>query len=197
MRGIVFAIVAAVLPSVGATQDQPALEPTNILTWPRAATEKFGCMLEKDFEARPPRFNCSLRNYVNRGNPCTATEAYYEGPTFPADKAQKVLPQLERIDVAHEGGRVQSVTLILKQRQTQTAIRAMLGLPLSPRMPLPANIMSVDIQGCRPDGASQICNVVLLQGFDHMGAGDVECGEEGDRPDPTPQPDAAPATQKE
>jgi hypothetical protein len=193
---LVFLTALALEPGVGAAQDLPTLEPTNVLTWPRAPVDKFGCMLERDFETRHPRFNCSLRNYVNRGDACAATDAYYEGPEFPADKVEKVLPQIDRIEIANEHGQVQAVTLILKRRQTQTAIRALLGLPSS-RAALPANISSVDIQGCRPEGASQICNVVLIQGFDHMGAGDVDCGEEGVQPEPTPQPGAAPADDKD
>ncbi|MGE0152618.1 MAG: hypothetical protein AB7R90_08355 [Reyranellaceae bacterium] len=173
-------------------QEPPRLEASNVLSWPRAGVDKFGCMLEREFGVRDPRFNCSLQNYVNRGNPCSAAEAYYEGPAFPPDRETKVMPQIERIEVAHEGGRVQSVTLIFGQRQTQTAIRALLGLPASPRAALPPNLASASIQGCRPDGATQICNVVLLQGFEHQGAGDVDCGEEGDRPEPTPLPGAEP-----
>jgi hypothetical protein len=196
MRYLAF-IAMLVLSLAAMAQEQPPLDANNVLSWPRAGVDKFGCMLEKDFETRDPRFNCSLRNYVNRANACGSNEAYYEGPEFPANKAEKVMPQIERISVAHERGQVQAVTLILKQRQTQTAIRALLGLPTSPRAALPSNIVSVDIQGCRPEGAGQICNVVLLQGFDHMGAGDVECGEEGDRPEPTPDPNAAPQPQKE
>jgi len=198
MRRVVFVVVVALAlqPGTSPAQDQPALEPTNVLTWPRAPVDKFGCMLEREFDTRHPRFNCSLRNYVNRGDACAITDAYYEGPQFPADKVEKVLPQIERVEIANERGQVQAVTVILKQRQTQTAIRALLGLP-SPRAALPANISSIDIQGCRPDGASQICNVVLIQGFDHMGAGDVDCGEEGVQPEPTPQPGAGPATEKD
>lgn len=186
-----FALFALLLAgSAALAQDAPRLDPANVLSWPRANVDRLGCMLEREFQHRDPRFNCQLTGYVNRGNACTATEAYYEGPEFPEGKAEKALPQAERITLAHEGGRVQSVTVILKQRQTQTAIRALLGLPPSPRAPLPANLTSVDIQGCRTEGSSQVCNVLLLQGFDHVGAGDADCGEEGDRPEPTPQPGA-------
>ena len=168
-----------------------------MLTWPRASVDRFGCMLERDFDTRHPRFNCSLRNYVNRRRCLRGNRCLLRRPGIPADKADKVLPQIDRIEIANAHGQVQAVTFILKQRQTQTAIRALLGLPSSPRATLPANISSVDIQGCRPDGASQICNVVLIQGFDHMGAGDVDCGEEGVQPEPTPQPGAAPADDKD
>lgn len=186
-------LLLSLLPAAAWAQDQPTLDARNVLSWPRASVDKFGCMLEREFQTRDAKFNCALRNYVHVSNVCDPTSPYYEGPMFPADKAAKVAEQFEEISVAHEHGEVQSVTIRLKQRQTQTAIRALLGLPTSPRAALPSNISSISIQGCRPDGASQICNVVLLQGFEHMGAADVECGEEGDRPEPTPQPGAMPA----
>lgn len=193
--GAALAMFLGVVAASGA-QEAPLPEPHNVLSWPRAPVDRFGCMLEREFETRHPRFNCGLRGYVNRSDACAITDAYYEGPQFPADKAGKVLPQIDRIEIASERGQVQAVTLILKQRQTQTAIRALLGLP-SPRAMLPVNISSVDIQGCRPEGASQVCNVVLIEGFDHRGAGDVDCGEEGVQPEPTPQPGAAPASEKD
>jgi hypothetical protein len=192
---VLLTLCCAAMP--GLAQTQPPLDPKNVLTWPRAPVDKFGCMLERDFETRDAKFNCSLRNYMHVSNVCDPDSPYYEGPEFPAGKASKVLEQFEDVRVAHEHGEVQSVTVVLKQRLTQTAIRALLGLPASPRAALPPNIVSIDIQGCRPDGASQICNVALIQGFDHMGAGDVDCGEEEVRPEPTPPPTAAPQPEKE
>lgn len=184
-------LATAFAAQTGKAQEVPPLDPTNVLSWPRTSVDRFGCMMERELDIRDPRFNCALRNYVNRGNACTGTDAYYEGPAFPADRAERVMAQFESLSIAYEGGRVQAVTLILKQRQTQTAIRALLNLP-PPRAALPANLTTVSIQGCRPDGATQICNVVLLEGFDHIGAGDADCGEEGVRPEPTPEPAATP-----
>ncbi len=187
MRAALAGLVLALAPAFAMAQEPVPLDYTNVLAWPRAGVDRFGCMLERDFETRDPRFNCALRNYVNRGHVCATPDTYYEGPEFPADKAEKVMPQLASIAVAYERGQVQSVTLVFRQRQTQTAIRALLNLP-QPGAALPANIGAVDIQGCRPEGTTQVCNVVLLQGFDHTGAGDVDCGEEGVTPEPTPQP---------
>jgi hypothetical protein len=48
---------------------------------------------------------------------------------------------------------------------------------------LPSNITNIDIDGCRADGPTQICNIVLIEGFDHQGAGDGACGDET-APDP-------------
>ena len=178
-------------------QTQPPLDAKNVLTWPRAPVDKFGCMLERDFETKDAKFTCALRNYVHVSNVCDPDSPYYEGPEFPAGKAARIMEQFDEIRVAHEHGEVQSVTVVLKQRLTQSAIRTLLGLPISPRAPLPANLASVDIQGCRPDGASQICNLVVIEGFEHMGAGDVDCGEEGVRPEPIPPSNAAPQPEKE
>lgn len=188
----VLALAVVLLATPAAAQESQPLDPRNVLTWPRAPVDRFGCMLERHFDSRDPRFNCTLRNYVNRATACTPGDSYYEGPTFPAGKAGIVEQQLDRIELAHEGGRVQAVTLILKQRQTRTAIGALFGLPL-PDQSLPANVSQIDIQGCRPDGTGSVCNVVLIEGFDHIGAADADCGEEGVRPEPAPQPGAAPA----
>lgn len=187
MRARLAGLVLALAPTFAVAQEPAPLDRADVLAWPRAGVDRFGCMLERDFDTRDPRFNCALQGYVNHGHVCSAPDAYYEGPEFPADKAAKVMPQLASIAVAHERGQVQSVTVVFRQRQTQTAIRALLGLP-PPGAVLPANVSAVDIQGCRPEGTTQVCNVVLIKGFDHTGAGDVDCGEEGVTPEPTPQP---------
>ncbi len=160
-----------------------APDPANVLSWPRAPVERFGCMLEQGFAAQSQRFGCAAKAYVNRGNPCTAADAYYEGPRLPADLAAKISPLLQNVDVKYEAGKVQSVTLFLKTRQTDTAIRAAFGLPPA-GADLPANVSALDIDGCRADGPTQVCNIVLLEGFQHQGASDGACGEETP-PDPT------------
>lgn len=179
--------LSASWPATVAAQNTIVLDPTNVLTWPRTPVDRLGCMLERAFDMRDARFNCGLRNYVNRGNACTQVDAYYEGPDFEAAMASNVSPEFDRLQLAHVGGRLQAVTLVLKQRRTRTAIAAVLGLP-PPGAMLPANISRIDIQGCRAEGPGEVCNVVLIEGFDHVGAGDANCGEEGERPDPTPQP---------
>ena len=52
------ALLVVLLPALAMAQEPRALEPTNVLSWPRAGVDRFGCMLEKDFETRDPRFNC-------------------------------------------------------------------------------------------------------------------------------------------
>jgi hypothetical protein len=181
----VAAFVSLLLWASAASAQEPALDPANVLSWPRAPINRFGCMLEQSFGAQSQRFGCAQASYVNRGNPCTAADAYYEGPRLPADLATRVSPLLQSIDVKYEAGKVQAVTLFLKTRQTETAIRAVFALPPSGAV-LPSNITNIDIDGCRADGPTQICNIVLIEGFDHQGAGDGACGEESAPPDPTP-----------
>ena len=188
MRALVLALaLAAGWPATVAAQEFSGLDPNNVLTWPRAPVDRLGCMLERAFDMRDARFNCALRNYVNRGNACTQLDTYYEGPVFVAGMASKVSPEFDRLQLAHVGGRLQAVTLVLKQRRTSTAIAALLGLP-PPGMAPPTNISRIDIQGCRAEGPGEVCNVVLIEGFDHVGAGEANCGDEGERPEPTPQP---------
>jgi hypothetical protein len=167
----------------GAQAQEIALEPTNVVSWARAPIERFGCMLEKSFGAQSARFGCAQSAYINRGNPCTAADAYFEGPRLPADLAERVSPLVQNIDVKYEGGKVQAVTLFLKTRQTETAIRAALSLP--PAGALPANVTKIDIDGCRADGPTQVCNIILIEGLPHRGAGDGGCGEESAPPDPS------------
>lgn len=180
---VVLTFVSLLLLAGIVSAQEPALDPANVLSWPRAAVNRFGCMLEHSFGAQSTRFGCAQTNYVNRGNPCTAAEAYYEGPRLPADLATRVSPLLQSIDVKYEGGKVQAVTLFLKTRQTETAIRATFALPPSGSV-LPANVTNIAIDGCRADGPTQVCNIVLIEGFDHQGAGDGACGDETP-PDPT------------
>ncbi len=188
MRLLLLALCGAMALAVDASAQEISLDAANVLSWPRAGVDRFGCMLEQNFAAPSTRFGCAQQGYVNRGNPCTAADAYYEGPRLPADLATRVSPLLATIDVKYEAGKVQAVTLFLKTRQTESAIRAAFALPPAGTI-TPGNIASIDIDGCRPDGPTQVCNIVLLQGFDHQGAGDGVCGEETPPdPDTTPNP---------
>ena len=66
---------------------QAGPDPADVTSWPGASVDRFGCMLEQDFGGQSQRFGCAVKNYVNRGNPCSAPEAYYEGPQLPGDLA--------------------------------------------------------------------------------------------------------------
>ncbi|MCC6746009.1 MAG: hypothetical protein IT371_00035 [Deltaproteobacteria bacterium] len=148
----------------------PRLSSQDLLTWPRASSTEFGCFLERVFRARDRRFNCSLKGYVNRGDPCRNTAAYYEGPAFPRGKAHEVHPLATEIRLAWEHGSLQAVSVTLSKRLSEEEVRRAFGLPR--KQPLPAHVSGVHIQAC-----SRRATCLMIEGFDHLGAGDVECRE--------------------
>jgi hypothetical protein len=100
---------------VEAADARPSLPTkTDLLSWPRRRADVFGCFLEQVFGHRDRRFNCSRKGYVNEGDPCKKTKAYYEGPVFPKSKAKEVHPLLNTIDLEWEHGELRAVTLVLQ-----------------------------------------------------------------------------------
>jgi len=146
------------------------LNKNDFLTWPRAEADQFGCFLEKSFGYRDQRFNCNLKNYQNKGDPCHNTKAYAEGPTFPTGIASKVFPGVQDIRLTWEHGELQMVVIELKKVMSDHEARAFLKLPKQDSQ-LESNVMSISVQPQRNSTS------VLLQGFDHMGSGDIDCSE--------------------
>jgi len=145
--------------------NQEATVAVDILSWPRMAANEFGCMMEQTFGHRDERFNCSLTDYVNKGNACYATEEYYEGPEFPKHLVRKVHPKLESISLSWEGGMLQCALLIFDKDFTEAEILS--AIHINPDE-LPDNVWSMDFDE----------NRISLVGFEHSGAGDMDCGEE-------------------
>lgn len=145
----------------------------NVLTWSRMSVSDFGCYMEKTFGYRDKRFNCALKGYKNQGDPCKNTDAYYEGPAFPKALLAKVHPLATDIDLSWEHGELQAIGITLKGEFTERETRQAFKLPASETTPGPENVMSTDIQG-RHTGST----IISIQGFDHMGAGDVECDDD-------------------
>jgi hypothetical protein len=135
---------------------------------------EFGCFLEKVFGTRDPCFNCSLKGYVNRGDPCRNTRAYHEGPAFPRAQASKVHPLVSEIHLAWEHGDLQEVQVTLTRRLSEPEARKAFALPQGGK--LPAYVTLISIQQC-----SNRATCILVQGFDHIGAGEVDCGEPSKR----------------
>lgn len=151
---------------VAAALDVHAAEVTDVLSWSRMSADKFGCYLEKTFGYKDAKFNCSLHRYVNNGDPCENTDAYYEGPKFPESLVRKVHPKAKRIILSWEQGELQSFGIFFDKEFTDEEIRQSFNLPEKSHHP--ENIISIDTDYCtRP------CLSVI--GFDHMGATDVEC----------------------
>ncbi len=139
---------------------------TPLVDWPRMRSDVFGCMLEREYKHKDPRFNCALTGYENKGSPCgRGAEAYYEGPAAPPG----LLEGAEHLTLAWEGGTLRAVTIELAGQLSAAQARKRLELPDK----LPANAAGLDVQSC---GTGKTC--VSLEGFEHVGAGDVDCPPE-------------------
>ncbi|MBK7963339.1 MAG: hypothetical protein IPK04_20405 [Bdellovibrionales bacterium] len=103
------------LPAVAFSEHQQPLQRNDFTTWPRAHVKEFGCFLEKEFGYKDKKFNCSLKQYTNKGDPCKNTAEYNEGPEFPKALAGKVNAKIESIDLAWEHGDLQNVSITLKE----------------------------------------------------------------------------------
>jgi hypothetical protein len=144
---------------------------TDLLTWPRASVPEFGCFLERAFGAKDKRFNCALRGYQSRGDPCQETAAYYEGPRFPKDKSRQIHPLVEDIHLSWEHGELQGVQVTLTKRLDVKEVRRLFRLPVDHKRP--PNVSAISLQAC---GKRSTC--LLLEGLDHLGAGEVDCTEQ-------------------
>lgn len=142
--------------------------PKRITQWPGMPVERFGCMVEKSLGYRDKKFNCDLKNYENHGDPCQNTGEYYEGITLPVSEYQKINPHLINIQLNWEHGKLQSVMFAFDRKFSPAELTKIFHLPAQDS--LPANITYMDIQDCT---LHNTC--LLLQAFDHIGAGDADC----------------------
>jgi hypothetical protein len=156
-------------PVTGPPRGEPPAPPVGLITWPRMRADAFGCLLETRYGVRDPRWGCARPDPGPRGDPCLNTRAYYAGPAFPPAAAATVAPGVEEIRLAWEHRDLQSVVFELRGALPETDARRRLGLP-DAGAALPPNVQRVTVQRCAP---ARTC--VELVGFDHMGAGDVEC----------------------
>ncbi|MCL2260814.1 MAG: hypothetical protein FWC15_05595 [Fibromonadales bacterium] len=184
-RGKNFGKVESTSAETGSAQDNMA---ALAVSWPRMGVDEFGCMMEKTFGHRDERFNCSLIGYENKGTPCNNTDEYYEGLAFPELLVKKVHPQLSNINLSWEGGRLQNIYFSFDGAFTKEQVLKIFGLS---QENTPDNIGYVDnaYDGSylylkkTPDNISYVRasdGSLDLTGFEHMGAGDVDCGDEAE-----------------
>lgn len=153
----------------------------SLRAWSRMEAADFGCWMERALGHRDAKFNCDLKNYKNTGDPCTNTDQWYEGPKFPKALVARVHPLATRIGVDFEHGDLRMIIVELAGEFSDQQVRKafdlpdeqerqrQFGRPIDPAHPL---IMSLDVRNC---GEDKTC--LDIQGFDHMGAGDADCGE--------------------
>ncbi|MDN7438679.1 hypothetical protein QZM64_05860 [Burkholderia cepacia] len=184
-------LLAAANPSSGMPFPKPSVD---VRAWPRMTSPKFGCYVETTFGYRDKRFNCALKKYRNTGDACGNTKAYYEGPVFPDRLAASVHPLATKVELDWEHGDLQMVTVTLKGTWNEADVRKAFGLPRAEARQLtdaelrsaPGNLMDTSVQypsspldeslAKRPSNPARGTTAVMLYGFDHVGAGDADCG---------------------
>jgi hypothetical protein len=161
-------LFTVVIPASPKEQKEP-LKSSELLAWPRMNVSDFGCLLETKFGLKDPVFNCS-QDFHSRdwGDPCRNTEAYYSGPEIPDTVGPSIHPKIKSLRLSWEHGRLQDLGIVFNGVVTSSEIEELFGLELGKK--LPANIISADLQEC---GKGTSC--LSLTGFDHVGAGDVDC----------------------
>ena len=155
-------------PQTGPPRPAPA-PAIGLLGWPRMRAVDFGCLLQTRFGVRDPRWGCATPDTGPQGDPCGDTQAYYAGPVFPAAAAASLGRGVVEVRLRWEHRALQSVDLVLEGEVSEAEARRRLDLPPA-GVPLPPNVQAITVQRC---GRGRTC--VDLVGFDHMGAGDVEC----------------------
>ena len=149
--------------------DELAKSPTiNVLAWPRMQVNKLGCLFEKELDYKDRRFNCSMQHYKNKGDPCKKIKQYYEGFEFPKSKIKQIHPLLEDVRLEWEHGALQMVSMTFPKSMSKEQILKLFNIPDANTYP--NNIMSIRLQDC---SLTHYC--LSLVGFEHMGAGDVDC----------------------
>ncbi len=165
---------AAIPHALGSLDDDepgpPVVERGDLLTWPRVSSVEFGCFLERQLGHKDRQFHCARRAPVRPGDPCKSPKLYAAGPGFPAAKVGQIHPDVTAIDLSWERGALQQVTLTLATKMTDRAARERLRLPAAGD-PLPQNVQRIDVEEC-----SAHASCVTLTGFEHLGAGDLDCG---------------------
>jgi len=148
-----------------------------LINWPRKTVVEIGCILETELGFRDPVFNCSFKNYVNKGDPCKNTTAYYEGIVFPDALAARIHPSVKSMQFDFEGGRLREVRITFKDSVSKEDIKKWFGLPMGNA--LPENIMTIDygdnVYSNEKPADPAYTRWLTLTGFEHMGAGDVDC----------------------
>jgi hypothetical protein len=165
-RGLGLALGLAT--SVAHAADLPPFS-ADILAWPRLSAAEMGCLIEKRFGHRDARFNCDLKDYVKpRG--CDEPDRYYEGPQFPEALAARVHPLASEVNLSFEHGDLQMVIVRLAGSFSEPQFLEALGIADADARP--GNVMYLSVGP----------HSVMLQGFDHMGGADVDCGPRSKSP---------------
>lgn len=164
MRRFLLAVLLLAMPSAGAPQDEHA---PDVLAWFAMTPPQFGCWLENTFGHRDPKWHCGLQGWKPSGDPCDDVVPYYEGPRLPESVAKRIDPRLRGIELEWEYGRLRGVTLSFEGPIAEATAREACRLPPTGA---PGGFLRIDLQRC-----SKAATCLVVQRFEHQGAGDVDC----------------------
>ena len=158
-------------------QESDFLQKYPLVSFLRKSTVEVGCIFEQELNYRDSVFNCSNKNYVNNGGPCENTEEYYKGFQIADSIAHKIHPLIKGIDMQFEGGNLREITFNLSDSITKSKAKEVFNLP-SDTTHL-ENITTImygeNISACDKPVNPEYTKWISIVGFDHQGAGDVEC----------------------
>jgi hypothetical protein len=154
------------------------LEKYPVLTWLRKNPAEIGCMIESELHYRDSVFNCDYKNYKNKGDPCNHEKEYYEGVHMPDSVAEKIHPLIMQCLMDFEAGSLQQLSITFKDSLPINRIKELFQLPVQ-KDSLPENVISIDfgedISSKDKPVSSGYTRWLVIIGFEHMGAGDVDC----------------------
>lgn len=130
--------------------------------------QELGCSLSRQFYDRGDLPACVDTPYP-QGDPCENIDSWYAGPQLPDGFAEQVHPNVKRVRLSWEHGHIQAVGLLMDDVYNEDAARVLFAVDK-----LPPNVMAMSVQRCMTKASC-----IVITGFDHLGAGEVQCGDDG------------------
>ena len=140
---------------------------------------EIGCLLQTELNYRDSIFNCDYKTpYINKGDPCKKTDAYYEGPILPASVFKKMHPAIEEMHFDFEHGNLREISMTFSDSLLIDSVKAFFKLPKDNRH-LPEDVMQIsygeNFTSLRKPVNPKYTIFLSVTGFEHMGSADVEC----------------------
>lgn len=143
----------------------------DLVAWPRMSVADFACQLEQRTGHVDAQFNCATsKTLSNWGDACHDTDLSYAGPQLPEALVRQLNPRISAVDLDWEYGRLQSVNVTFDRIMTADEVA-----DIFPEVNLEdpssrENLSNASLQDCAEDASC-----LYLEGFEHLGAADVEC----------------------
>lgn len=145
----------------------------DLLSWPRMDVDEFGCYLENHLNYKDEKYNCSSKMFEITGDPCQNEKLYYQGPQIPLKVSKRFFPHIQNLRLNWEHGKLQSISITLKNNFSKQNIEDLFSLPSQSQFPR-KNVMAIDVTDC-----SKQNTCLQIIGFEHIGAGEAGCNNKG------------------